>query len=285
MPKRSCGRIHYFRLTAAPVVATAMTMLIAQSAQADPVTVNLGTAANYAVLAATTVTNTGSTVISGGNLGLSPGTSVTGFPPGTFIPPAAEDLPDSAQAQTDLSAAYSQAQGETPTAGDTGESAFTNNQILTPGVYNAPSGLLVDGAVTLDAGGNPNAVWIFQIGSTLTVGSQQTADITLAGGASACNVFWQVGSSATLDSVSNFVGSILASASITVNGGDTVDGRLLASTAAVTLIDDAITAPNCTVTLGTPLASMSVLAAAGGLAGLGSLGWFLARRRRTAAIA
>jgi Ice-binding-like len=264
------------------VVVTAMTLFIAQSAQAAPVEVNLGTAANYAVLGATTVTNTGNTVISGGNLGLSPGTSVTGFPPGSFTPPATEDLPDSGQAQTDLTAAYNQAQGETPTAGDTGLSAIINNQTLTPGVYNAPSGLLVDGAVTLNAEGNPDAVFVIQVGSALTVGSQQTADITLAGGASACNVFWQVGSSATLDSVSNFVGSILASASITVNSGDTIDGRLLASTAAVTLIDDAISAPSCTASIGTPLASMPVLGGAAGLAGLGWLGWWLVRRRKTA---
>jgi hypothetical protein len=279
MPRSSFGRIHCFRLTAGSVVVTAMTLFIAQSAQAAPVEVNLGTAANYAVLGATTVTNTGNTVISGGNLGLSPGTSVTGFPPGSFTPPATEDLPDSGQAQTDLTAAYNQAQGETPTAGDTGLSAIINNQTLTPGVYNAPSGLLVDGAVTLNAEGNPDAVFVIQVGSALTVGSQQTADITLAGGASACNVFWQVGSSATLDSVSNFVGSILASASITVNSGDTIDGRLLASTAAVTLIDDAISAPSCTASIGTPLASMPVLGGAAGLAGLGWLGWWLVRRR------
>jgi hypothetical protein len=282
MPRSSFGRIHCFRLTAGSVVVTAMTLFIAQSAQAAPVEVNLGTAANYAVLGATTVTNTGNTVISGGNLGLSPGTSVTGFPPGSFTPPATEDLPDSGQAQTDLTAAYNQAQGETPTAGDTGLSAIINNQTLTPGVYNAPSGLLVDGAVTLNAEGNPDAVFVIQVGSALTVGSQQTADITLAGGASACNVFWQVGSSATLDSVSNFVGSILASASITVNSGDTIDGRLLASTAAVTLIDDAISAPSCTASIGTPLASMPVLGGAAGLAGLGWLGWWLVRRRKTA---
>jgi adhesin HecA-like repeat protein len=282
MTKISHGRIRYFRLTAVPVVATAMTVMIAQSAQAAPVNVNLGTAANYAVLAASTVTNTGGTVISGGDLGLSPGTSVTGLTASNFTPPATEDFPDSAQAQTDLTTAYNQAMNETPTVGDTGESAFTNNQTLTPGVYNAPSGLLVDGAVTLNAEGNPNAVFIFQVDSALTVGSQLSADITLAGGASACNVFWQVGSSATLDSVSNFVGSILASASITVNSGDTIDGRLLASTAAVTLIDDAISAPNCSTTVATPLASGSGLAAAAGLAGLGGLGWFLVRRRRTA---
>jgi hypothetical protein len=282
MTKISPGRIRFFRLTSVPVVATAMTVMIAQSAQAAPVNVNLGTAANYAVLAGTTVTNTGGSVISGGDLGLSPGTSVTGFPPGSFTPPATEDLADSAQAETDLTTAYNQAMGETATVGDTGESAITNNEVLTPGVYNAPSGLLVDGAVTLNAEGNPNAVFIFQVGSALTVGSQLSADITLAGGASACNVFWQVGSSATLDSVSNFVGSILASASITVNSGDTIDGRLLASTAAVTLIDDGISAPNCSATVATPLASGSGLAAAAGLAGLGGLGWFLIRRRRTA---
>ena len=270
----------YSRLVAAPVVVTAMTMLIAQSAQAAPVNVNLGTAANYAVLAASTVTNTGATLISGGDLGLYPGTSVTGITPANFSPPATEDFPDSAQAQTDLTTAYNQAMSETPTV--TGLSAITNNQTLGPGVYNAPSGLLVDGAVTLDAGGDPNAVFIFQVGSALTVGSVQNADITLTGGASACNVFWQVTSSATLDSVSNFVGSIMALASITVNSSDTINGRLLARTAAVTLIDDAINAPSCQ-TVATPLASPRVLGAAAGLAGLGGLGWFMVRRRKNAA--
>jgi hypothetical protein len=203
---------------------------------------------------------------------------VTGFPPGTITPPATEDLPDSAQAQTDLTTAYNQAMAETPTA--SGYSAIAD-QTLTPGVYNASSGLLVDGSVILNAEGDPNAVFIFQVGSALTVGSTEDADITLAGDASACNVFWQVTSSATLDSVSNFVGNILASAMITVNSGDTIDGRLLASTAAVTLIDDAVNAPSCPTVIGVPLASMPVIAAAAGVGGLGWLGWFLVRRRKT----
>jgi Ice-binding-like len=274
------GHANIFLPAAVPVVVTAMTMVIAQSAQAAPVDVNLGTAANYAVLAGSTVTNTGSSMISGGDLGVSPGSSVTGITPANFTPPATEDIPDSAQAQTDLTTAYNQAMNETATV--TGLSAITNNQTLGPGVYNAPSGLLVDGAVTLDAGGDPNAVFVFQVGSALTVGSQQNVDFTLAGGASACNVFWQVTSSATLDSASNFVGSILALASITVNSGDTIDGRLLASTAAVTLIDDAVSAPDCSTSVATPLAAPSVLAGAAGLAALGSLGWFLVRRRKTA---
>jgi hypothetical protein len=256
-----------------------MTLFVAQSAQAAPAEVNLGTAANYAVLAGTTVTNTGDTVITGGDLGLSPGSSVTGFPPGSYTPPATEDIPDSAQAQTDLTAAYNQAAGETPTVGDTGISAISN-QTLTPGVYNAPTTLLVDGNVVLNGGGDPNAVFIFQVGSALTVGSQNSADITLEGDASACNVFWQVTSSATLDSVTHFVGSILASTAITVNTGDDIDGRLLASTAAVTLQDDAINAPSCTP-VGVPLASSVGLGAGLGITGAAWLGWFLVRRRRT----
>ncbi len=242
--------------------------------------VNLGTAANFAVLGGSDVTNTGPSLISGGDLGVSPGTSVTGITAGNFTPPAQEDLADSAQAQTDLTAAYTQAMSETPATTIPG-SAITGPTTLTPGIYSAASGLLVDGAVTLNGQNDPNSVFVFQVGTALTVGSVTAADFTLENGASACNVFWQVGSSATLDGGSNFVGSILASASISVLSGDTINGRLLASTGGVTLIDDAIDAPTCT-SVATPVASLPAIAAAGGIAALVWGVWSLARRRRTA---
>lgn len=266
-------------LAAVPVLITTMSLFIAtQSAQAAAVEVNLGTAANYAVLAGTDVTNTGSSLISGGNLGVSPGTSVTGITAANFTPPAEEDLPDSAQAQTDLTAAYTQAMNETPATTIPG-SAISGGT-LTPGIYDAPTGLLVDGAVTLNGENESNAVFIFQVGTALTVGSVNASDFTLENGASACNIFWQVGTAATLDAGSEFAGNILASASISVLSGDTINGRLLASTGGVTLIDDAINAPSCT-TVGTPVASLPGIAAAAGITGLGWVGWFLVRRRKT----
>jgi type VI secretion system secreted protein VgrG len=143
--------------------------------------------------------------------------------------------------------------------------------------------LAVGGSLTLDAGGDPNAVFIFQAGSTLITDTGTT--IVLANGAQACNVFWQVGSSATLGTGSTFAGSVLALTSITVTTGDTVDGSVLASNGAVTLDDDTVTAPTCMTVVGTPLASMRGLVVAAGLSGVVGLGWFLVRRRRTAALA
>ena len=275
------GHAGYSWLAGVPVIITAMSVFMAtQPAQAAATEVNLGTAASFAVLGGSTVTNTGPTLISGGDLGLSPGTSVTGITPANFTPPAQEDLPDSAQAQTDLTAAYTQAMNETPATTIPGSAI--SGETLTPGIYSAAAALSVDGAVTLDAQGDPNAVFIFQVGSALTVGSVSAADFTLANGASACNVFWQVGSSATLDTGSDFVCSILASASISVLSGDTINGRLLARTGAVTLIDDAINAPDCAVPI--PMASLPGIGLASGIGVLAVFGWFVARRRKTAGL-
>jgi len=201
-------------------------------------TVNLRSAANFAVLASSTVTNTGNTIVTG-DLGLSPGTSVTGFPPGTVS--GTEHINDgaAATAQGDLTTAYNDAQGRTlcsiGVAGDLG------GQTITPGLYKSTSSLAVTGALTLDAQGNANAVFIFQMASTLTMntGSQ----IVLTNGAQAKNIFWAVGSSATLGTNSDFHGTILALASVTLNTGATLDGRALASTGAVTLDTNTVTLP------------------------------------------
>jgi hypothetical protein len=274
------GRSGSARLTACLVLLTSSAMLIAMQGTAGAATAPpLGTAGSFAVLAATTVTNTGPTVVNG-DLGLSPGTAVTGFGPGTVT--GSEDIADAAAAaaQTDLTTAYNNAAGQTPTT--TGVTAI-GGDTLTPGVYNSASSLGVTGTVTLDGQGDPNAVFIFQVGSALTTASAST--ITLINGAQACNVFWQIGSSATLGTGSSFAGSILALTSITVTTGDTVDGSVLARNGAVTLDDDTITAPTCQTTVGTPVASLRGLAVAAGISGLAGLGWFLVRRRRTAALA
>jgi cell division septation protein DedD len=244
------GRPGYAWLAVVPVAAAgAIALFIAsQPAVAATAPVGLGTAGSFAVLAGTTVTNTGPSTIFG-NLGVSPGTAVTGFPPGTVAGGTIHSADGvAAGAQSDLTTAYNDAAGRSPTAG---VPAFIGaGQTLAPGVYKASSSLDVGGSLTLDAGGDPNAVFIFQAPSTLITDS--ASSIILTNGAQACNVFWQVGSSATLGTNSAFTGSILALTSISVDTGDTIAGRALARNGAVTLDDDTITAPTCMSTPPTP---------------------------------
>lgn len=203
--------------------------------------VDLKSAAKFVILAGSTVTNTGPTIITGDDLGLSPGTAVTGFPPGTLVSPAVMHVTDpiAAQAQLDLTAAYNYAAGVPGGAVLPGDMAGLT---FTPGVYKTSSTVMLSvGNVTLDAQGNANAVFIFQISSTLTtLGSTQ---VVLAGGAQAKNVFWQVGSSATLGTNSIFKGTIMALQSITLQTGANLTGRALARNGAVTLDSNPVTAP------------------------------------------
>ena len=194
---------------------------------------------NFSVLAGSTVTNTGPTTVSG-NVGVSPGTAITGFPPGTAGGTIQSSDGATDEAQITLAAAYEDAAGRPGGKTLTGDLA---GQTLTSGVYTATSSLEDSGDVTLDGQGNPSAVFIFQIGSTLTTASG--SHIILVNGASPCNVFWQVGSSATLGTGSVFNGNILAMASITVTTGVTLNGSALARTGAVTLDDDVITSCPC----------------------------------------
>lgn len=204
----------------------------------------------FAVLGGSAVTSTGSTAISGGDLGISPATAaaVTGF---TFSSPAGSGtvagspgtvhLTDSIaqNAQTDLTTAYGYAAGLTGAVSLTGQDL--GSMTLTPGVYNFTSTAQLTGTLTLDAQNNPDAVFIFQIGSTLTTAS--SAQVALINSAQANNIFWQVGSSATIGSSTNFKGTIMALASITLDSGATLQGRALANTAAVTLNGNTVTAP------------------------------------------
>ena len=193
----------------------------------------------FSVLAGSAVTNTGSTTISG-DVGISPGTAVTGFPPG--LASGTIHIADSAaaQAQAALTAGYIDAAGR---AGGTSVSGDLVGRTLTPGVYKSTSSLAISGDVTLDGAGNPGAVFIFQIGSTLTTGSG--SHVVLANGATACNVFWQVGSSATLGTNSEFKGNILALTSITITTGVNLQGTALARNGAVTLDSNVITGCTC----------------------------------------
>lgn len=224
------------------VFAVGLTFSFMGSAQAAAVSVPLGTARSYAVLAGSTVTNTGPSVING-DLGLSPGTAVTGFPPGLVNGTIHAADAAALQAKTDLKTAYNVAAAEQPPHPVTGD---LGGQTLTKGVYNSATSLGLTGALTLDGQGDPNSVWVFQAGSTLTTASASA--VKLVNGADPCNVYWQIGSSATLGTGSTFRGSILAQHSITVTTDVTVRGRVLARTGAVTLDTDTITRPRCAAT-------------------------------------
>ena len=225
------------------ILLVALALLWADALAAQP-PVGLGKADSFAVLAGTTVTNTGPSTINGG-LGVSPGTAVTGFPPGTVHGTIHSADALAGQAQSDLTTAYDSAAGRTPPVlvsaeiGDVSRGGLA----LTPGVYKASSALGLTGPLTLDAQGNPNAVFIFQVGSMLTTASG--SHVNFVNGAQPCNVFWQIGSSATLGTSSVFVGTILALTSISVNDSVTVQGRALARNGAVTLINDTISAARC----------------------------------------
>lgn len=230
-------------------------LLIPARVMAAEAPVNLGTTENFAVLAGSTVTNTGPTVISGSagaDVGVSPGTSITGFPPGTNTGGTIHAGDAVAiQAQTDLVTAYNDAAGRTVTADLTGQDL--GGLILTSGVYFFESAAQLTGTLTLDAEGNPDAAFIFQIGSTLTTAS--TSSVSLINGAQYCRVFWQVGSSATLGTGSQFIGHIFAMASITATTGATVQGQLLARTGAVTLDSNILTNGVCATPTSTPTAT------------------------------
>ena len=218
--------------------------------------VGLGTATSFAVLAGTTVTNTGSSVISG-DLGVSPGKAIVGFPPGHVINGVQHKGDAIAlQAKNALTTGYNDAAGRTPA---TVAPSDLGGKTLSPGVYKASSALGLTGTVTLDAKSDPNAVFVFQAVSTLITASNST--VKLIGGAQACNVFWQVGSSATLGTRTTFVGSILALTSATVRTGATVAGRVLARNGQVSLAANIITRPTCNSASATPAATTS---AAGG---------------------
>ncbi len=258
------------RARAARLVALSLTLTAASAAAAAAATppVGLGTAGAYAVLAGSGMTNTGVSTITG-DIGSSPTHSQTGFAPcpaadcvaltGTDHDVADPNDAQTQQAKVDLTTAYGDAFGRTggtPVVGPLGLGAT-----LVPGVYTSATDIFVGGDLTLDGGGDPDAVFIFQARTgTLITAAGTTSGIPntrvlLQNGAQACNVFWQVGSSATISTGTQFVGTILASASITVNTGATLEpGRALARNAAVTLDTNVIRAAGCATPLtpGTP---------------------------------
>ncbi len=213
----------------------------AKSAAVSPTI--LGTAQSFLVLGGSAVTNTGPTTLNSGNLGVSPGTAITGFPPGIVVSPGTIHANDAvaAQAQSDVNTAYNTLAGLARTATLTGQDL--GGKTLLQGVYFFATSAQLTGQLTLDAQGDPNAVFVFQIGSTLTTASNSS--VLVINGASPCNVYWQVGSSATLGPATRFVGNILALTSIALNTGATVSGRALAHNGAVTLDTNTFSSSGC----------------------------------------
>ncbi len=225
-------------LTGAPLAEDATWSFTTSSCSMAPM--DLGGASSFAALAGSTVTNTGLTVITG-DAGVSPGTAITGFPPGVLTGSTHAADPTAATGIADLTTAYNDAAGRTLCS--VGVAGNLGGSTLTPGLYTSTSSLEIStGDLTLDAGGDADAVFIFQVASTLTTTSGR--QVILTNGAKATNVYWQVGDSATLGSTSAFVGTIMAYQSVTLETGASLDGRALAIIAAVTLDTNVVTTPS-----------------------------------------
>lgn len=237
MSNRTCFA-HPGRLLVALVAVFAC--FAAPAAAQTPV--NLGTASPFVVLGGQEVTNTGPSVLNG-ELGVSPGTSLTGFGLPAVVNGATHNNDAvAAQAQLDLTTAYNVAAGQAQTA----DLSLTDlgNRTLTAGAYRYTSDAQLTGPLTLDAQGDPNAQFVFMIGSALTTAS--ASSVVLINGAQPCNVYWQVGSSATLGSTTAFQGNLMALADISLNNGATVVGRVLARDGTISLINNVLGTSPCT---------------------------------------
>jgi hypothetical protein len=240
--------------------------------------VSLGMAESFAVLAGTTVTNVNNpgTIVTG-DLGVSPGSAITGFPPGIVNGSihAADVL--AGQAQAAVTTAYNALAGLPCTTDLTGQDL--GGLTLIPGVYCFSSSAFLTGTLTLDFQGNASSVFVFQIGSTLITASTSSVVMINNGPASLCNVFWQVGSSATLGTNSTFLGNILALTSIGLNTGAGLMGRALARNGAVTLDTNPVSVALCAIAVPTLPQAFIVLLAFG----LAAVGYLRLRRRASPA--
>jgi hypothetical protein len=211
------------------------------TAQASPV--NLATAGPFVVLGGAAVTNTGPSVLNG-DLGVAPGTALSGFGLPAVVNGATHANDGVAQqAKLDLTTAYNVAAGQPVAPADDLTGTNLGNRTLTAGAYRYTSSAQLTGALTLDAQGDPNAQFVFEIASALT--TAPASSVVLINGASPCNVYWQVGSSATLDTTTVFQGNLMANASISLNNAATVTGRLLARTGQISLINNVLNLGGC----------------------------------------
>jgi len=252
-PSRAPVRVGAAFLTIAFVFA-----LLAPGVARAATAPSLGTAQRFAVLGGSAVTNTGPSTITG-DLGVSPGNAVSGFPPGLVAGGTIHAADAVAlQAQRDVTTAYNALAGQACDTVLTGQDL--GGLTLTPGVYCYAAAAQLTGTLTLDAQGNPSAVFIFQIGSTLTTASNAT--VRVINGGSPCNIYWKVGSSATLGTATTFVGNILALTSITLTTGANISGRALARNGAVTLDTNTVSFAACTTATPTPTPTATATATA-----------------------
>jgi hypothetical protein len=227
-------------------IAISAAFLATAGSAAAATTIPLGDAAAFGVLASTAITNSGTSTVAGdigASTGSMTGTGPTGANSIVLTQGGVDRGNDTSGGQAGLTAAYTAAgsQGNGTVVGPANLALQT--QPMLPGIYSSGSDLALTGPLTLDGAGSYDSVFIFRATAGLTTASGSS--VVLTNGAQACNVFWQVGSSATLGAGSLFSGTILADASISLDAGVTVDGRLLASTGAVTLISDVITRSTC----------------------------------------
>jgi hypothetical protein len=232
-------------------LAVSSAFVVAQAAPAAAQSpVNLATAGPFVVLGGQAVTNTGPSVLNGA-LGVSPGTSIVGFgAPAVVNGPTHNNDAVAAQAQLDLTTAYDVAAGQPVAPANDLTGTDLGSRTLTAGAYGFTSDAQLTGALTLDAEGNPNAQFVFKIASALTTAS--ASSVLLINGASPCNVYWQVGSSATLGSTTAFKGNLMALTSISLNNAAAVQGRMLARNGQVSLINNVLDASMCGTSASTP---------------------------------
>ena len=245
--RQACPR---FTLVAGLLLAVLTAASSPVTAQTAP---SLGNAQSFAVLGGSTVTNTGTSVITG-DVGVSPGSAVVGFPPGVVTSGsiyAANAI--AAQAQISLTIAYNAITPQACTLDLTGQDL--GGKVLTAGVYCFNAAAQLTGPLILDAQGNANAVFIFKVGSALTTASSSTVQVI--NGGTPCNVFWQIGSSATLGTATSFAGNILALTSITLTTGAQVVGRALARNGAVTLDTNNINRSLCAAAAVCPVITLT----------------------------
>ncbi|HET6171082.1 MAG TPA: ice-binding family protein [Gaiellales bacterium] len=237
-------RGRYAGIALAVGLACAVAPLVAQ---ASPV--GLGTAQPFVVLAGSAVTNTGPSVLNG-SLGVSPGSALTGFGAPAVVNGATHATDGvAARAQLDLTTAYDVAAAQPVSPANDLTGTDLGNRVLMAGAYRFTSSAQLTGPLTLDAAGDPNAQFVFEIASTLTTAS--ASSVVLVNGASPCNVYWQIGSSATLGTTTAFQGNLMALSSISLNNGATVIGRLLARNGQVSLINNVLDNSRCNTAVGT----------------------------------
>jgi Ice-binding-like len=234
--------IHRRHARRAGITLALVFALVAVPAVAQAAPVNLATVSPFVVLGGTTVTNTKASVLNG-DLGVAPGTALTGFDVAVVNGATHANDGVAKTAQADLTTAYNVAAEQPVSGGNDLSNTDLGERTLTPGAYGFTSSAQLTGALTLDAKGDPNAQFVFEIAAELT--TAPASSVVLVNGASPCNVFWQVGSSATLDTTTVFQGNLMALTSISLNNGASVIGRVLARNGQVSLINNVLTRPLC----------------------------------------